>query len=76
MLLSILDVHTVQIALPLFLIKLRSSDFSALFLDKNLIFAAGVPFSYGELSEPSPSPVKCRLGEDDVPGLKAAYYQA
>jgi hypothetical protein len=64
------------IASPLFLIKLRSSDFSALFLDMKLVFAAGVLFSSGELSDPSPSLVNCRLGEDDVPGLKPAYYQA
>jgi hypothetical protein len=57
-------------------IKLRSSDFSALFLDMKLLFAAGVPFRSGELSEPSPSLVNCRLGEDDVPGISAAYYQA
>jgi hypothetical protein len=53
------------------LIKLRSSDFSALLLDMKLVFSAGVPFRYGELSDPSPS-----LGEDDVPGLKPAYFQA
>jgi hypothetical protein len=64
------------IASPLFLIKLRSSDFSALFLDMKLVFSAGVTFRSGELSDPSPSLVKCRLGEDDVPGLKAAYCQA
>jgi hypothetical protein len=58
------------------LIKLRSSDFSALFLDMKLVFAAAVPFRSGELSDPSPSLVNCRLGGDDVPGLKAAYLQA
>jgi hypothetical protein len=40
-----------------------------------LVFAAGVPLG-GGLSDPSPSLVNCRLGEDDVPGLKAAYCQA
>jgi hypothetical protein len=40
------------------------------------VFASGVPFHSGELSDPSPSLVNCRLGEDDVPGLKAAYCQA
>jgi hypothetical protein len=64
------------IASPLLLIKLRSSDFSALFLDTKLVFAAGVPFGSGKLSDPSPSLVNCRLGEYDVPGLKSAYCQA
>jgi hypothetical protein len=41
-----------------------------------LVFAAGVPLCSGELSDPSPSLVNCRLGEDDVPGLKAEYCQA
>jgi hypothetical protein len=41
-----------------------------------LFFAAGFPFRSGELSEPPPSLVNYRLGEDDVPGLKAAYFQA
>jgi hypothetical protein len=41
-----------------------------------LVFAARVHFRSGELSEPSPSLVNCILGEDDVPGLKAAYLQA
>jgi hypothetical protein len=40
-----------------------------------LVFAAGVPFRSGELSEPSLSLVNCRLGEDYVPGLKATYCQ-
>jgi hypothetical protein len=57
----------------LFLIKLRSSDFSSLFLDMNLIFASGVPLCSGELSDPLPSLVNCRLGPDDAPGLNAAY---
>jgi hypothetical protein len=55
---------------------LRSSDFSDLFLDMKPVFAAGVPLHSGELSEPPPSLVNCRLGEDDVPGLKVAYRQA
>jgi hypothetical protein len=37
-----------------------------------LVFTAGVPFR----SDQSPSLVNCRLGEDDVPGLKAEYCQA
>jgi hypothetical protein len=41
-----------------------------------LVFAAGVPFCYVELSEPSLSRMNCRLGEDNVPGLNAAYCQA
>jgi hypothetical protein len=41
-----------------------------------LVFAARVPFRSGGLSEPSPSPVSCRIGEYDVPGLKTAYHQA
>jgi hypothetical protein len=41
-----------------------------------LVFAAGVTFLSGELSEPSPSFVNCRPGEDDVPVLKAAYCHA
>jgi hypothetical protein len=41
-----------------------------------LVFAAGVPFCSGELCEPSPSLVNCRLGKYYVPGLKAAYCQA
>jgi hypothetical protein len=64
------------IASPLFFIKLLSSYFSSLFLDMKLVFTAGVPFHSGELSEPSPSLVNCRLGENDVPGLNAAYCQA
>jgi hypothetical protein len=44
-----------------------------LFLDMNLFFAARVPFRSGELSEPSPSRVNSKLGEDDVPSLNAAY---
>jgi hypothetical protein len=52
-----------------------SYNFSALFLDMKLVFAAGVPFCSGEPSEPSPLLVNCRLGEDDVTGLNAAYYQ-
>jgi hypothetical protein len=40
-----------------------------------LVFDAGVPFRSGELSVPSPSLVNCRIGEDDVPGLKAVYCQ-
>jgi hypothetical protein len=38
-----------------------------------LVFAAGVTFRSGELSELSLSLVNCRLAEDDVPGLNAAY---
>jgi hypothetical protein len=64
------------IASPLFLIKLRSSDFSALSLDTKLVFDAGVPFCSGELSHQSLSLVNCRLGEDDVPDLKTVYCQA
>jgi hypothetical protein len=50
-------------------------DLSSLLLDMKLVFAAGVPFRSGEMSDPSPSLVNCRLGEDDVPGLKASYCQ-
>jgi hypothetical protein len=57
-------------------IKVCTSDFSVLWLNTKLVFAAGVPFHSGELRKPPPSLVRCRLGEDDVPGLKAAYYQA
>jgi hypothetical protein len=64
------------IASPRFLIKLRSSDLSALFLDTKPVFTAGVNFRSGGLSDPSPSLVNCQLSEYDVPGLKAAYYQA
>jgi hypothetical protein len=42
----------------------------------NIVFATGVPFHSGELSDPSLSLVNCRLGEDDVPGLKPVYFPA
>jgi hypothetical protein len=41
-----------------------------------LVSVAIVPLFSGGLSDPPPSLVKCRLGEDCVPGLKAAYFQA
>jgi hypothetical protein len=41
-----------------------------------LVFSVGIPFCSGELSEPSPPLVNCRLGEDNGPVLKAEYCQA